>query len=118
MTAAFGIKKAANEINSTAAWSRLRQKLEQLNREGEGNVAYKLLFLVRTPHFAYTPPANLNSRIRESVLVLIFLLPSQGRHGEGVHNVAEQRYGTEAWDVSRSCFILSEFFAIIRSKVG
>lgn len=22
-----------------------------------------------------------------------------GRHGEGVHNVAERRYGTKAWDV-------------------
>lgn len=22
-----------------------------------------------------------------------------GRHGEGVHNVAEKRYGTKAWDV-------------------
>jgi hypothetical protein len=24
-----------------------------------------------------------------------------GRHGEGEHNVAEAKYGTEAWDVSR-----------------
>lgn len=23
----------------------------------------------------------------------------QGRHGEGVHNVAENYYGTSAWDV-------------------
>lgn len=29
-----------------------------------------------------------------------------GRHGEGYHNVAERRYGTEAWDVSISAGIL------------
>lgn len=27
-----------------------------------------------------------------------------GRHGEGVHNVAERKYGTKKWDVSGWAF--------------
>ncbi|BAE64944.1 unnamed protein product [Aspergillus oryzae RIB40] len=43
----------------------------------------------------------------ETQFKLLFL----GRHGEGVHNVAERRYGTELWDV---CF-LSFPFSFLRS---
>ena len=37
-------------------------------------------------------PDSDKSNVQYKVLFL-------GRHGEGVHNVAERRYGTKAWDV-------------------
>lgn len=39
---------------------------------------------------------ELNNLGGESVRYKVLFL---GRHGEGVHNVAERRYGTAAWDV-------------------
>ena len=35
-------------------------------------------------------------------------LMSQGRHGEGTHNVAEDYYGTPAWDVRSPVLIIFE----------
>jgi len=40
-------------------------------------------------------PDSDKSNVQYKVLFL-------GRHGEGVHNVAERRYGTKAWDVCSS----------------
>lgn len=40
---------------------------------------------------------RLNDTAGEGVVFKVLYL---GRHGQGVHNVAEQRYGREAWDVS------------------
>lgn len=36
---------------------------------------------------------------RESGPEVSYKLLFLGRHGEGIHNVAERRYGTAAWDV-------------------
>lgn len=45
---------------------------------------------------------SLNQSITDtsSVYKVFFI----GRHGEGIHNVAEAYYGTKAWDVSPSSF--------------
>lgn len=42
---------------------------------------------------------SMNDASQENVKYKVLFL---GRHGEGVHNVAERRYGTKAWDV---CFL-------------
>jgi hypothetical protein len=39
---------------------------------------------------------RLNAANKNQKLKVLFL----GRHGEGVHNVAERKYGTKLWDVS------------------
>lgn len=41
---------------------------------------------------------------RESPPEVSYKLLYLGRHGEGYHNVAERRYGTDAWDVRPSLF--------------
>ena len=40
---------------------------------------------------------HLNEHADEDEQVKVLFL---GRHGQGVHNVAETKYGTPAWDVS------------------
>ncbi|OGM41201.1 phosphoglycerate mutase family protein, partial [Aspergillus bombycis] len=41
---------------------------------------------------------QLNQLNRDSSPATQFKLLFLGRHGEGLHNVAERRYGTELWD--------------------
>lgn len=43
--------------------------------------------------------SKLNAESEDSVQYKVLFM---GRHGEGVHNVAEAFYGTEAWDVFMS----------------
>lgn len=57
-------------MNNTTQWQRFEHHLNNLNRESHH----------KSPNVTYR---------------LLFL----GRHGEGFHNVAEEKYGTKLWDV-------------------
>lgn len=65
------LAKQGQGQNNATQWERFAYHLHRLNEDCRA----------RTPGVSYR---------------LLFL----GRHGEGVHNVAEAKYGTEAWNVS------------------
>ncbi|KAI4194998.1 MAG: hypothetical protein LQ346_003542 [Caloplaca aetnensis] len=52
---------------------------------------------------------RLNAEADERVVYKVLYL---GRHGQGVHNVAEQRYGRTEWDVSRLLFDIQLAFSL------
>lgn len=86
----FGLLCGPNDdeepSQSTSPWEQLKRRISDLNCQSTPSVRYKLFYLVQK---------KLMSINYESVVHYLHL--NQGRHGEGVHNVANDFY--ENWDV-------------------